>query len=214
MGTDIIILNKTGDYFESVIEPNNFYFIQSSKPVLVAQLSTSNYNNTYRSGDPSMMILAPLQAARDFYTFSVFSYSGFKVYVTIVINSSDVSGLRLNNQTITTTWTEVTGKSSLVVGEVLITTSLAASQKISNGNGGKYLAYIQGMTSCEGYSFGLTFQETTNIPACVNSLSIPGDLIDNDCDGKTDEEVCCIDKIPIDDDGDGFLDEDCSVPEG
>ncbi|XP_050413634.2 IgGFc-binding protein-like [Patella vulgata] len=109
MGTNIIILNKTGDYYESVIEPNNFYFLQSSKPVLVAQLSTSNYNGTYRSGDPSMMILTPLQAARDFYTFSVVDYKSYTVYVTIVINSSDVTGLRLNNQTISTNWTAVTG---------------------------------------------------------------------------------------------------------
>ncbi|KAK6177738.1 hypothetical protein SNE40_015782 [Patella caerulea] len=177
MGTNIIILNNTGDFYESIIEPNNFYFIQSSKPVLVAQLSTSNYNNTYRSGDPSMVILTPLQAARDSYTFSVVNYSGYKVYVTIVINSSDVSGLRLNNQTITTTWTAVTGKQNLVVGEVLITTSLAVSQKVSNGNGGKFLAYIQGVTTCEGYSFGLTFQETTNTPVIIKVFKLAEEIV-------------------------------------
>ena len=42
---------------------------------------------------------------------------------------------------------------------------------------------------------------------CEPSLPIPGDVVDNDCDGSIDEEK----KDGIDNDGDGKVDEDLSL---
>ncbi|XP_052063127.1 IgGFc-binding protein-like [Mytilus californianus] len=47
---------------------------------------------------------------------------------------------------------------------------------------------------------------------CTPTKSIDGDGLDNDCDGKIDEELCTTDNNKQDDDGDGKFDEDCTDP--
>ena len=42
---------------------------------------------------------------------------------------------------------------------------------------------------------------------CEPTTPIPGDVIDNDCDGRTDEER----RNGVDDDGDGLVDEDLEL---
>ena len=42
---------------------------------------------------------------------------------------------------------------------------------------------------------------------CAATKTVPGDRVDNDCDGVIDEEI----KNNLDDDGDGLIDEDLTL---
>lgn len=55
-------------------------------------------------------------------------------------------------------------------------------------------------------SFASTLGYNFN-PACTETVALPADGVDNDCDGQIDEETC---GNEIDDDGDGLIDEDCT----
>eukprot|EP00058_Branchiostoma_floridae_P010578 XP_002596066.1 hypothetical protein BRAFLDRAFT_66203 [Branchiostoma floridae] len=67
------------------------------------------------------------------------------------------------------------------------------------------------------YSYGFTHTESYGYPgglrlsriaaSCSTTIPVPDDRVDNDCDGRVDEELL----NGIDDDGDGLIDEDMAI---
>ena len=72
-----------------------------------------------------------------------------------------------------------------------------------------FMAVVYGKKSDFRFSFPAGFKYDLGLkPECVRTITIGGDKVDNDCDGKTDEEF----SNGRDDDGDGDVDEDLFTP--
>ncbi|ESO91394.1 hypothetical protein LOTGIDRAFT_153832 [Lottia gigantea] len=156
-----IILSEPGQYKEIYLEPYKYVYIEATKPILVAQLSSSPVDTSNRFGDPSMVVLNPTDAAKEQYYFST---PNLQSYLTIVIDKDHTAGLRLDGTPIEIEWFNVTGNDSLVVGELVI--SQAKFHKVNHVSGIKFLGYIQGGSSCEAFAFPLGYRDFVTNSSC------------------------------------------------
>ncbi|ESO85872.1 hypothetical protein LOTGIDRAFT_167623 [Lottia gigantea] len=191
-GTQTITLDRDGDFYDLFVSAFVYNFVHASKPIYVTQMSSSYFNHSARFGDPSLMILTPLQAKRSSYIFSSMKYTTYRVFITIVIDESSSTTLHLDGAPFTTQWYPVTGKPSLVVGMVEINQIDLVSHHIHHPDGVAFLAYLQAGETCEAYALPLGYYVTSSPKPCEESSTSPGDGLDNNCNGEVDEEVCCI----------------------
>jgi len=89
----IINLRGTGSYHEFQIGPNVFCSMQASRPVLLMQFASGAVHETPHYGDPSMMVIPPVEQHRNNYT--IVTQSNFDNFLTVTVvaeffNTSDI----------------------------------------------------------------------------------------------------------------------------
>ena len=206
------VLNK-GDSYVIRAPWNESLEIYTNHPSLVVQ-----YTYGDGLGLPSMSIVPPREWVSNDYAVYVaggaYAYDG---YLNVVLDTSLRGGLRVRGpisnplvrgplSNVLINWNSLSGGFS------------SASLHLSRS--GFYLVYhdsplanftavMYGMSSKKLLSFpaGLKF-EVPDPNQCLPSQTKGGDQVDNDCDGRTDEEL----KNGKDDDGDGKVDEDLATP--
>ncbi|XP_060074080.1 uncharacterized protein LOC132553818 [Ylistrum balloti] len=158
--------------------------------------------------DPAMILITPMEQYESEYQFSTprFTFGTYENFFLFVIKSDKRSGMRVDNNGLPseTVFVEIPG-TDLVGGHVIV----------SDGYHSVY--HISPIVVFAGYLYGRAKYETYGIPAgsrlanvngpCSRSSNVPGDVVDNDCDGLIDEEL----DNALDDDGDGEIDEDCAI---
>ena len=161
----------------------------------------------YTSGQgvlPSMSIVPPKQWAWNDYSFYVPSDDVF--FINVNIDTSSVVGLRVKGplcSRVPSKWKTLPG--GLISQGVLY---LRKSQFY-------HIYHDNPLTNFTAAVYGVTFQKIFSFPAglrwelptdssCLQTPTRGGDKIDNDCDGRTDEEL----GNGKDDDNDGQIDED------
>ena len=175
-------LNK-GDKYEISVPWNKTSVITTSNPSLVVQ---------YTSGQgvsPSMSIVPPKQWAWNDYSFYVPSDDVF--FINVNIDTSSVVGLRVKGplcSRVPSKWKTLPG--GLISQGVLY---LRKSQFY-------HIYHDNPLTNFTAVVYGMTFQKIFSFPAglrcelptdssCLQTPTRGGDKIDNDCDGRTDEEL-------------------------
>ncbi|XP_078577111.1 IgGFc-binding protein-like isoform X1 [Branchiostoma floridae x Branchiostoma japonicum] len=210
--TQVDVSNKNtktlnaGEFWEIDVPSDEYRHVTSSEPVLLVQYSKSNDADGTQT-DPFMMIIPPVAQFETEYTFStveLFStFSRRTHHINLVISSANKAGLRLDGQQLpsNTVWHDVPG------------TDYAAAQ-LDIPEGTHTVKHISPIVTIGLLSYGFVTPESYGYPgglrlsriaaSCSTTTPVPADRVDNDCDGRVDEELL----NGIDDDGDGLIDED------
>ncbi|KAJ8313206.1 hypothetical protein KUTeg_009242 [Tegillarca granosa] len=205
-------ISLAGSHHQLDIPSGNDYYcyVQSDKPILMAQFCKSQESSDEKS-DPSMVMIPPIELYSADYTFSTPEYSdigNYTNYFMFVAKDADKSGLLLDGGPFpgTVEYNPIPG-TDLVGGHVEVShgTHTVRHTSVISVFGG----YVFGTANFETYAFVSGSRLAPINTVCVPTTTVIGDLYDNDCDGLIDEELC---PNLADEDGDGSVDEDCAMP--
>ncbi|XP_078693769.1 IgGFc-binding protein-like [Branchiostoma floridae x Branchiostoma belcheri] len=188
-----------GQFWEFEAGSNEYLHVTSNEPVL----KTGDADNT--NTDPFSMIIPPVAQFEADYTFSTVELinSGTTHYVNLVIQSSDKAGLIFDGQPLpgSTVWHPVPGTTYEATD---LTISAGTHTATHSSPIATFGLFSYGFASAEAYGYpgGLRLAQIGG--ACTPTPTVANDRVDNDCDGRVDEEL----RNGIDDDGDGLIDED------
>ena len=104
----IINLRGTGSFHEFQIGPNVFCSMQANRPVLLVQFASGAQHETPHYGDPSMMVIPPVEQHRNNYT--LVTQSSFDNFLTITVATEffNTSDIILNGASLAgSTWTPI-----------------------------------------------------------------------------------------------------------
>ncbi|XP_033744798.1 uncharacterized protein LOC117330530 [Pecten maximus] len=205
------VLTFAGDVTTRDLITPDYCTIEADKHILLTQLCRSNTDNTKFS----MIIITPIEQYAADYTFTTPSDSLYNNMLMVIVPVTEVNGLLLDGDAFST-------------GDIIstqIVQSHYAIRHIPVSEGAHTVRHISPIVTFGAYIYGTAprqFYVTAagkrfapiNTPCNVNlAVIIPGDGLDNDCDGRIDEELCVEsysrDQID-DDDGDGLSNEDCA----
>ncbi|XP_078686402.1 IgGFc-binding protein-like isoform X2 [Branchiostoma floridae x Branchiostoma belcheri] len=210
---------NAGQFWEFEAGSNEYLHVTSNEPVLLVQYSkTAAADNT--DTDPFSMIIPPVAQFEADYTFSTVELlynggAGTTHHVNLVIQSADKSGIIFDGQPLpgSTVWHPVPGTTYEATD---LTISAGTHTATHSSPIATFGLFSYGLTNLEAYGYpgGLRLAQIGG--ACTPTQTVANDRVDNDCDGRVDEEL----RNGIDDDGDGLIDEDiasggfCNEEEG
>ena len=162
-------LKQKGDDRRIYLEPDKFFFINATKPVIVAHISISKNSQAVKKyGNPSLNVITPLEGE---YQNASFSFGMLKrSYVTIITRGSVKNGIRLNHDQITTSWRKVKGQSEYKAATVSVSDTFQP-HVIYHINGEKFVAYLHSGDKCVAHGITLGFS-----PTVINPVSIYVDI--------------------------------------
>lgn len=185
----------------------SFHQIKTSGPALVVQYSKGKSVDKVES-DPFMMMIPPTEQFGSDYVFSTPSENpvSFKNYINIVAPTGQVGGLRLDGQIIPEAdfvmpFTPI-GNTGYSGAQVKITTDTHQIKHVLPNV--SFGLYSYGFADSDSYGYPGGSRLAKIAETCTPTETEQGDGVDNDCDGKIDEELY----NGQDDDGDGKIDED------
>jgi len=149
-----VLLNK-GKYYDFMLLKTEPSLIESDKPVLLAQYSNSqSVDGLLGEGDPFMVIVSPVNQAREKVTFVAYETERIKekIFVNVVVKDDAVGKINLDNVPVSFLPLVGTGYSY-------------AQIKIAKGNhtlvstepGKGFIAYVYGFGGCESYGYGVGY---------------------------------------------------------
>ncbi|XP_056004190.1 IgGFc-binding protein-like [Ostrea edulis] len=205
-------ISKAGSMVQKLISSKAYCKIVADKPIMVAQFVQSQ-QSTSELSDPAMMIIPPWEQYGADYTFATPKYSqgSYNNYFMFIVEESQKSGLRVDGKSFPsgTKYNTISG-TSLVGGYISVTEgthTIRHTSPIAIFGG-----FLYGQAKFETYGFTTGMRMAKVNAVCVPTPTVVGDGIDNDCDGKIDEELCTPENKNKDDDGDGKKNEDCAKP--
>lgn len=202
---DIIKLNKAGQYVQKHYSSGLYSHIVADKAISVFQFLLTRAGHGDHT-DPSMITIVPIEQYAFEYTFTTpeYSHGNYSNYFMFIIDSSQTSGLRIDNRSLA--GNQVYHKipeTHLVGGYMKI--SVGTHTVMHNDPTTVFGGILVGKADHESYGFPVGLLLKPINTDCLVSQMIEGDKIDNDCDGEIDEEQ----SDGKDNDGDGQIDEDC-----
>ena len=157
---------NAGHFFEMGEPSSSYLSIESSEPVLVVQFSTGTGTDGVAS-DPFMTIIPPVEQYRSSYIITTPPDPPFifTSHAGVVIQKSDMSGLRLDNQSLPSSanWSNVTGE-NLVATSIPIS---SGSHRFHHMRGAKFGLMIDGYIDYMSYGYPGGLQE---LPDCSCQL--------------------------------------------
>ncbi len=173
--TTIQIANKPpippldkGQFYEFMLNFNEASLISSDQPVLLAQYSNSNDVDRPPSipaggpwdGDPSMLIVNPVDQTREESTFIAYDTPEItsKIFVNIVSKNDAVNQIMLDNNPIAFT---ILPNSEYSYAQVPIAVGSHNLKSTEKGKG--FIAYVYGFGGVEGYGYSTGFNMSTQI---------------------------------------------------
>ncbi|XP_046546208.1 uncharacterized protein LOC124256280 [Haliotis rubra] len=210
-GVGSITIASAGGFYELGINSGEVKSISALKPVLVGVFSKTDAGSDPNGGDPSMYLLTPRTQYAPNYVFSTIETStgNFTNYLSIVVNVNATSGLRLDNVAIDSlgiTWINVPDSADLVAGTVSV--SPGSHDVYHEDPTVVFMGLCTGVAPFSSYAFSSGMRLGLINEPCSPTSAVPGDVVDNDCDGRIDEEEA----NGIDDDNDAAIDEDLAAP--
>ncbi|XP_071126969.1 IgGFc-binding protein-like [Mytilus edulis] len=202
---DNIKLDKAGQHVQKHYSSGLYSHIVADKAISVFQFSLTQIGHGDHA-DPSMITVVPIEQYAFEYTFTTpeYSHGNYSNYFMFIIDSSQTSGLRIDNRSLA---------GNQIFHKIPETHLVGGYVEISVGT--HTVMHTDPTTVFGGILFGKAVHESYGFPVgllskpintdCLVSQMIEGDKIDNDCDGEIDEEQ----SDGKDNDGDGQIDEDC-----
>ncbi|XP_078670638.1 IgGFc-binding protein-like [Branchiostoma floridae x Branchiostoma belcheri] len=197
---------NAGEFWEFEADSNEYLHVTSDEPVLLAQYSkTASADNT--DTDPFLLIIPPVAQFEADYTFSTIDLlvtgTSTTHHVNLVIQSADIAGLLFDGQPLpgSTVWHPVPGTNYEATDLTISAGTHTASHASPIATFGLF-SYGYTLLEAYGYPGGLRLAQIS--APCTTTQTVTNDRVDNDCDGRVDEELL----DGIDNDGDGLIDED------
>eukprot|EP00058_Branchiostoma_floridae_P010577 XP_002596065.1 hypothetical protein BRAFLDRAFT_66204 [Branchiostoma floridae] len=197
---------NAGEFWEIDVPSDEYRHVTSSEPVLLVQYSKNGQADNTET-DPFMMVIPPVAQFEAEYTFAtvdlIYDQADTTHYVNLIIRSSNKAGLLLDGQRLPsdTVWHDVPG-TDYAAAQLDISAGTHTARHLSpNVNIG---LFSYGFTYLESYGYPGGLRLSRIAASCSTTTPVPADRVDNDCDGRVDEELL----NGIDDDGDGLIDED------
>ena len=150
-GALIATINARQTYEFEITSTAKTAYLETSEPAMVfLYLTGSDYGG--ENGDPSMVIISPIEQRINYVTFSTFN-SGVSQYhyVNIVTDADKVSGMRLDGNSISSNFQSVSGNSDYAYARVQVN---HGSHTLYNPNGG-FIAHVYGLGDCESYAYSV-----------------------------------------------------------
>ncbi|XP_034302509.2 IgGFc-binding protein-like [Magallana gigas] len=211
---DTVISNKhngkhtlqAGQFYETRV--SNADFISSNKPILTVQYIPSAHGG--HNGDPAMTLVPPIEQSNVFYSFLTPKSSenkNFKNTFIFLMEGLSYKELVLDNNPIPQGgFSNVAQINNISIGYLTIP---HGSHTLKHSSGVLPLGGIlYGGAYHESYAFPVGQRFTPINQECQPQPMVVGDGLDNDCDGRVDEEICNDSK---DNDVDGKENEDCII---
>ncbi|XP_076472746.1 uncharacterized protein LOC143302101 isoform X13 [Babylonia areolata] len=198
-------IDKAGDFVTLDIPSTTYTKITSDKPIMVAMFAKTFKNDGQFFGDPSMSLIIPEPQYANEYTWATVKTpegQDFNNKISVIVEKSKMAGLRMDGHPIT--WYREKG----IVGS----TKMNLWVRVTPGSHNifhldptvTFMAHASGTAKQNSYAYQAGMNLARINVRCTPTKTVPGDTIDNDCDGTVDEEIL----NNIDDDGDGLIDED------
>ncbi|XP_066279188.1 IgGFc-binding protein-like [Branchiostoma lanceolatum] len=200
---------NAGEFWEIDVPSDDYRHVTTSEPVLLVQYSKSSDADNALA-DPFMTAIPPVAQFEAEYTFSTVDLMSDQSepthHINLVTRSAGKAGLRLDGQPLPsdTVWHDVTG------------TDYAAAQ-LNISAGMHTVRHISPIVTVGLVSYGFAPRDSYGCPGgqrlariaapCSTTAPVPADRVDNDCDGRVDEELL----NGMDEDGDGLIDEDLAT---
>ncbi|XP_066276578.1 IgGFc-binding protein-like [Branchiostoma lanceolatum] len=213
-GTQVDIVGQNsrtvndGRFFDIDLSSNEYLAISASEPIMVVQYNKGQAADGVQT-DPFMMLISPVEQFNSRYVLATVDSptNTYTSYIGVVIKTSERDGIRMDGAALSATWVEIPG-SSYSAAAVQIsqgTHNIRHTSPIS-----VFSVYLYGHTPYESFATigGSRFNDLAG--PCTATETASGDGVDNDCDGRVDEEL----RNGVDDDGDGLIDEDLASEEG
>ncbi|EDV26273.1 uncharacterized protein TRIADDRAFT_54093 [Trichoplax adhaerens] len=197
-------LPTRGSHFEFEVNSGTAMYLNCSRPCLLTQYTKGRSVDSTNS-DPMMIYIPAIDQYSKDYLFRPTLMLGTEIvhYITIIIEKDQVSGLTLDGNPINSSISWVQAMGTQYVAAAIQVSGLDHQLRHSNPLVTfALLIYGHERVSAYGMLGGVSYGHHCNF------AGVPGDLIDNDCDGRTDEELY----NGIDDDNDGRIDEDLYRP--
>lgn len=202
-----------GEFYEFEGSPNKTLHVISNYAVQLAQFTKSYMADGMRLSDPFMTSVPPVEQYLSNYSFTTITSlrpeTQFRNFISIAIERRHADGLLLDGEAFKLTkyyvnWTDIVS--------AYYTNFTSATYEIQPGF--HTIRHVDSNVRFGATAYGLKFQEAyghslgQNIDplgyVCYPTEMFDGDLFDNDCDGRREEEI----RNDLDDDGDGLIDED------
>ncbi|MEC4748725.1 PKD domain-containing protein [Methylomicrobium sp. Wu6] len=200
-GTTVAQL-KRGQFKQVDLASGSFHEITTSGPAIVIQYSKGTSADQVVS-DPFMMMIPPTAQFASDYIVSTPPEApvAFNNYINIAAPTGQLEGMRLDGAPIATPFTAIgsTGYSGAQVPVGIGAHTINHLSPIV-----PFGVYSYGFASSDSYGYPGGLRLANIVDRCTPTATVLGDGIDNDCDGRIDEELF----NKIDDDGDGRIDED------
>ncbi|MBX3275625.1 MAG: PKD domain-containing protein, partial [Sandaracinaceae bacterium] len=192
--------------------------LTTSHPALVYQLAKGIAAEAPGSvtGDPVMLLAVPPEQfdngatvatvpSREFSYFdggrTVRGTWAYEHFLNLVVPLAEAGGVRVDGAPVVAPFAPI-GSSGWVYAQVPVGDGVHRVTHVSPAV--PVGVSIYGWADADGYAYPARLRMTDLAGGCTPTPTAPGDGIDNDCDGRWDEELA----NGLDDDGDGLADED------
>ena len=126
-------------------------FLETSEPASVF-LYFTGYDYGGTNGDPSMVVINPIEQKINEITFGTFTVDVTQYhFVNIVTETADVAGMTLDGSNIATQFSPVSGNPVYSYAKIALT---YGSHTLRNSQGG-FIAHVYGLGNCESYSYSV-----------------------------------------------------------
>ncbi|MEZ4327746.1 MAG: MopE-related protein [Polyangiales bacterium] len=184
--------------------------VTTSAPASVTQFMLGSSAESGSLGDPAQMSIVPTEQFLNSYLISADVDGGltpFAHFVRIIVEDGHIGGLRLDGAPIVETFTPI-GSSGYSAAEVEVSSGVHRVSHVSTTV--PFGVYAYGLDTYDSYAYPAGYRTVPLAGGCAPTPTVAGDGLDNDCDGRADEELA----NGVDDDGDGLVDEDLALGEG
>lgn len=168
------------------------------------------------SGDPVMLVVVPAEQFDNGATVSAIPdheytrFDGTEVvtevwafdnYLNLTVPTADVGGVLVDDAVVSAPFNVISG-TTWSYAQVAVT---AGPHRVTHSSPSTRIGVTAyGWADYDGYAYPARMRLTELAGGCTPTATVAGDGIDNDCDGRYDEEL----GDGLDDDGDGLYDED------
>lgn len=150
-GTLLTTINAGATYEFEMQNAEGSAFLETSEPASVF-LYFTGYSYGGSNGDPSMVVINPIEQKINEITFGTFTVDVTQYhFVNIVTETADVAGMQLDGADISAQFTPVSGNTEYSFAKIELAYGSHTLQNLSGG----FIAHVYGLGQCESYSYSV-----------------------------------------------------------